>query len=116
MLKMVNFPGDIAKLRKSALRVTTANQAINGLAFLANDIMAEKNKPSCHDVVIGAWTPTEADVAANQLSGYGVITNLFNGGECGHGLDKRVAKRIGFYERYCGMLGVSTADNLDCYS
>lgn len=41
MLQMVNFPGNIAKLRKSALRVTTANQAINGLPFLANDIMAE---------------------------------------------------------------------------
>lgn len=76
----------------------------------------QKNKPSCHDVVIGAWTPTEADVAANRLSGYVVITNVINGGECGHGLDKRVAERIGFFERYCGMLGVSTGDNLDCYS
>ncbi|RWR90610.1 chitinase 1 isoform X3 [Cinnamomum micranthum f. kanehirae] len=72
-------------------------------------------KPSCHDVITGSWTPSDADRAAGRLPGYGVITNIINGGlECGKGIDSRVADRIGFYERYCDILGVSYGDNLDC--
>ncbi|XP_072969394.1 chitinase 1-like [Typha angustifolia] len=74
-------------------------------------------KPSSHDVITGQWTPSAADVSANRLPGYGVITNIINGGlECGHGQDSRVEDRIGFYKRYCDILGVSYGDNLDCYS
>ncbi|GLT60102.1 hypothetical protein SLA2020_328850 [Shorea laevis] len=75
------------------------------------------NKPSSHDVIIGAWTPSAADTAAGRVPGYGVITNIINGGlECGIGTDSRVANRIGFYQRYCDELGVSYGDNLDCYN
>ncbi|XXG59968.1 hypothetical protein AAC387_Pa04g1963 [Persea americana] len=31
-------------------------------------------KPSCHDVITGRWTPSDADRAAGRLPGYGVIT------------------------------------------
>ncbi|XP_062177228.1 endochitinase-like [Alnus glutinosa] len=73
------------------------------------------NKPSSHDVIIGKWTPSAADRSAGRVSGYGVITNIINGGlECGKGADSRVADRIGFYKRYCDILGVSYGDNLDC--
>ncbi|KAH0687854.1 hypothetical protein KY290_019511 [Solanum tuberosum] len=72
-------------------------------------------KPSCHDVITGKWQPSNADQAANRLPGFGVITNIINGGmECGHGNDNRVQDRIGFYRRYCGILGVSPGNNLDC--
>jgi chitinase len=72
-------------------------------------------KPSCHAVMTGQWTPSAADTAAGRLPGYGVVTNIINGGlECGHGADSRVADRIGFYKRYCDLLGVSYGDNLDC--
>ncbi|KAH0673823.1 hypothetical protein KY290_019509 [Solanum tuberosum] len=71
-------------------------------------------KPSCHDVIIGRWNPSAGDRAANRLPGFGVITNIINGGlECGRGNDNRVQDRIGFYRRYCGILGVSPGDNLD---
>ncbi|RWR90607.1 chitinase 1 [Cinnamomum micranthum f. kanehirae] len=41
-------------------------------------------KPSCHDVITGGWTPSDADRAAGRLPGYGVITNIINGRmECG---------------------------------
>ncbi|CAL9116653.1 unnamed protein product [Musa acuminata var. zebrina] len=74
-------------------------------------------KPSCHDVITGSWTPSNADRAAGRLPGYGVTTNIINGGlECGKGYDARVADRIGFYKRYCDLLGVSYGDNLDCYN
>ncbi|KAH0722855.1 hypothetical protein KY290_006617 [Solanum tuberosum] len=72
-------------------------------------------KPSCHDVIIGRWQPSNADQAANRLPGFDVITNIINGGlECGHGNDNRVQDRNGFYKRYCGILGVSPGKNLDC--
>ncbi|CAA7391524.1 unnamed protein product [Spirodela intermedia] len=74
-------------------------------------------KPSSHDVITGRWTPSAADVAAGRQPGYGVITNIINGGlECGRGPDGRVADRIGFYNRYCNILGVSPGANLDCYN
>ncbi|TVU12884.1 hypothetical protein EJB05_46550, partial [Eragrostis curvula] len=72
-------------------------------------------KPSSHDVITGQWRPSAADQAAGRVPGYGVITNIINGGlECGHGADNRVADRIGFYQRYCQILGVSPGANLDC--
>ncbi|GJN14276.1 hypothetical protein PR202_gb01078 [Eleusine coracana subsp. coracana] len=73
------------------------------------------NKPSCHAVITGEWRPSPADNAAGRVPGYGVITNIINGGlECGHGSDPRVADRIGFYKRYCDVFGIGYGDNLDC--
>ena len=72
-------------------------------------------KPSCHAVVTGQWAPSPADTAAGRLPGYGVVTNIINGGlECGHGADSRVADRIGFYKRYCDLLGVTYGNNVGC--
>ncbi|OAY52213.1 endochitinase [Manihot esculenta] len=74
-------------------------------------------KPSCHDVITGKWSPSPADSAAGRVPGYGLITNIINGGfECGKGPDWRVEDRIGFYKRYCDILGVDYGDNLDCNS
>nr|AUN87456.1 chitinase [Camellia fraterna] len=76
-------------------------------------------KPSCHDVIIANWTPTQDDQDAGRVPGYGVITNILNGGlESGRGHDTRVEDRIGFYQRYCSdeLFEVSTGDNLDCYN
>ncbi|XP_018818458.2 endochitinase-like [Juglans regia] len=78
----------------------------------------QEKKPSSHDVIIGNWTPSAADKSAGRVPGYGVITNIINGGiECGgHAADESVADRIGFYKRYCDAFEVSTGDNLDCYN
>ncbi|XP_059623392.1 endochitinase-like [Cornus florida] len=74
-------------------------------------------KPSCHDVITGKWTPSAADNAAGRVPGYGVITNIINGGiECGKGENAQVQDRIGFYKRYCDILGVGYGNNLDCYN
>jgi basic endochitinase B len=74
-------------------------------------------KPSCHDVILGNWTPMAADTAAGRVPGYGVITNIINGGlECGMGPNAANVDRIGYYKRYCDMLGVGYGDNLDCYT
>nr|GEZ43550.1 chitin-binding, type 1 [Tanacetum cinerariifolium] len=75
------------------------------------------NKPSSHDVITGRWSPSAADRSAGRVSGYGVITNIINGGlECGKGRNDKVEDRIGFYRRYCSILGVSPGNNLDCYN
>ncbi|KAI9107396.1 hypothetical protein K1719_021433 [Acacia pycnantha] len=73
-------------------------------------------KPSCHDVITGRWTPSAADVAAGRLPGYGVVTNIIIGGlECGKGPDSTVDEnRIGYFKRYCDMLGLGYGDNLNC--
>jgi hypothetical protein len=75
----------------------------------------QANKPSSHDVIIGKWTPSAADRSAGRVLGYGVITNIINGGlEYGKGPNPKAADRIGFYKRYCGIFGLSFGDNLDC--
>lgn len=79
--------------------------------------MTPRNNKSCHAVNIGQWTPTAVDVAARRVTGYGMITNIINGGvECGIGPDPKVVDRIGFYRRYCDALAVSYGNNLDCYN
>ncbi|GFY87818.1 basic chitinase [Actinidia rufa] len=75
------------------------------------------NKPSSHNVIIGGWSPSPADRSAGRVPGYGVITNIINGGlECGKGQNDKVANRIGFYKRYCDIFGVGYGNNLDCYN
>ncbi|KAK4781125.1 hypothetical protein SAY87_017231 [Trapa incisa] len=72
-------------------------------------------KPSCHNVITGQWTPSSADTAAGRVPGYGLLTNIINGGiECGKPTPPQVIDRIGFYKRYCDLLGVSYGSNLDC--
>eukprot|EP00258_Populus_trichocarpa_P002045 XP_002301555.2 chitinase 10 [Populus trichocarpa] len=72
-------------------------------------------KPSCHNVMIGKYKPTAASVAANRTAGYGLVTNIINGGlECGIPNDARVNDRIGFFQRYAALFNVSTGPNLDC--
>jgi chitinase len=76
----------------------------------------EGGKPSCHDVMIGAWTPTARDSAAGRVPGFGATTNIINGGlECGSGAIKaQEADRIGYYQRYASLFGVTVGDNLSC--
>nr|AGO20704.3 pathogenesis related protein 3 [Malus domestica] len=88
----------------------------------------QKNKPSSHDVITGRWSPSSADTSASRVPGYGVITNIINGGhECGKGqvdsMNNIVSHYlgllvgIGVYSedtvRYCKL---SWGDNLDCYN
>ncbi|RDY13062.1 hypothetical protein CR513_02065, partial [Mucuna pruriens] len=61
---------------------------------------AQGNKPSCHDVIIGRWTPSSADHQHNQR-----WTRMRTRTGCS-----------GFYRKYCQILGVSPGDNLDCYT
>ncbi|XP_074268866.1 putative inactive chitinase-like protein LaCIC [Silene latifolia] len=79
---------------------------------------AQPPKPSCHVVMIGQWQPTPADEAGGRAAGYGLLTNIINGGlECNIPTpDPRVEDRIGFYKRYCDIFGIGYGENLDCYN
>ncbi|KAL0541727.1 hypothetical protein IC582_021782 [Cucumis melo] len=75
----------------------------------------QKPKPSCHDVMVGQYVPTKADIEANRTAGYGLVTNIINGGlECGIANDARVNDRIGYFQRYAKLFNVDTGPNLDC--
>ncbi|KAK0581933.1 hypothetical protein LWI29_019728 [Acer saccharum] len=94
----------------------TTNAVISFKSALWFWMTPQSPKPSCHDVITGKWQPSAADQSAGRVTGYGVITNIINGGiECGHGKDSSVDDRIGYYKRYCDILGVGYGNNLDCY-
>ncbi len=75
-------------------------------------------KPSAHSAIIETWAPSAADKANNRWPGFGVITNIINGGgECGDGSETRTGpqSRMGYYARFAKYLGVSQGRNVDCY-
>jgi hypothetical protein len=72
-------------------------------------------KPSCHDVMTGKWVPNQLDINAGRKPGFGMTTNVINGGlECGYTTPQKVLNRIGYYTTYTNYLGVSAGDNLEC--
>jgi len=76
---------------------------------------AQSPKPSCHDVMTGQFTPSQADVTAHRQPGFGLTIDIINGGiECGYARSASVTDRLGFYARFTSILGVSQGSNLDC--
>ncbi|XP_052197805.1 endochitinase-like [Diospyros lotus] len=76
-------------------------------------VTPQGGKPSPHDVMTGRWTPSADDISAGRLPGFGLVTNIFSSWACGRG-EPVEDHWIGFYKRYCDILGVSYGDNLDC--
>lgn len=67
-------------------------------------------KLNCHDVMIpGKWTPTALQQASGLKPGFGATVVIINGGiECGSGQENtKVLNRIGHFQRYTGIKGVS---------
>merc|ERR1719359_1607512 len=65
--------------------------------------------------MVDKWQPTPTDIAGNRLPGYGVVTNIINGGlECNRPGDSRVEDRVKFYQRFAQILNVSTGEKLYC--
>ncbi|XP_020598225.1 chitinase 10-like [Phalaenopsis equestris] len=76
---------------------------------------ARGEKPSCHDVMVGQFIPSATDLANNRTAGFGLVTNIINGGlECGIPDDPRANNRIGYYKRYARIFNVDVGPNLDC--
>ena len=72
-------------------------------------------KPSAHDVMVGTWQPSAQDEALGRLPGFGMTTNIINGGlECAQPGNIKVEDRVGFFERYTGMLATDMGENVYC--
>ncbi|HEY0134731.1 MAG TPA: glycoside hydrolase family 19 protein [Nannocystis sp.] len=76
---------------------------------------AQAPKPSAHDVMVGAWQPSAEDQAKGRTPGFGMTINIINGGlECGQPTSAKVEDRVGFYDRFTGMLAVDMGPALYC--
>lgn len=68
--------------------------------------------------MIGKFTPTAADNKAKRVAGFGLTTNIINGGlECGSAYPTNKLKhddRVAYYTRYVGLFGVTVGDNPSC--
>ena len=72
-------------------------------------------KPSAHDVMAGNWIPSPQDEAAGRVPGFGMTTNIINGGlECNQPTGASVEDRVGFFTRYVDLLGTDVGQNLYC--
>jgi len=69
-------------------------------------------KPSIHDVASGYFIPTNADAGAGITDGFGVTTNIINGGlECGKGYeDTKSQYRIDTYKSFLIHFGLPAED------
>ncbi|XP_057957965.1 basic endochitinase-like [Malania oleifera] len=77
-------------------------------------MVAHEPKPSLHDVMVGNWTPSDNDLSVGRVPGFGLTTNIVNGGiECGYPSEQE-QDRIQHYKRCCEILGVDPGDNLSC--
>ncbi len=74
-------------------------------------------KPSAHDVMVGNWIPSAQDTAQGRVPGFGMTTNIINGGiECNQPTTPAVEDRVGFFMRYAPMLSTTVGANLYCDS
>jgi len=64
-------------------------------------------KPSAHDVMTGNWKPSASDLKSGYQPGFGMTTNIINGGiECNKGDGQTAMKdRIGFYNHFLKLFG-----------
>ena len=72
-------------------------------------------KPSAHDVMAGNWVPSAQDEQLGRLPGFGMTTNIINGGlECNQPTNAKVEDRVGFFDRYTQLLGTDMGENIYC--
>ncbi|KAG6412601.1 hypothetical protein SASPL_125284 [Salvia splendens] len=95
--------------------IVSNNSVISWKTALWFWMTEQKPKPSCHNVMVGRYVPSELDRAANRTAGFGLVTNIINGGiECGVPTSASVLDRIGYFQRYAAIFNVTTGPNLDC--
>ncbi|HAY3561451.1 chitinase [Elizabethkingia meningoseptica] len=106
------------------------NVLLKNPALLANDnvlsfasaiwfwMTPQYPKPSCHDVMIGKWTPTEKDKEGGRTPGFGATVNIINGGiECGQqNTQPKTKYRYEYYQYFCKYFKVNPGENISCSS
>lgn len=76
-------------------------------------IQPQPPKPSMQAVIDGSWQPNDADKANGLVPGFGVTTQIINGGvECGGSTEMaQTQNRISYYKEFAKQLGVPIADD-----
>lgn len=70
-------------------------------------------KPSMLHVIDGTWQPNSEDIANGLTKGFGVTTQIINGGvECGGSVEvQQSVNRIDYYRNFAAYLNVTIADS-----
>jgi len=73
-------------------------------------------KPSMLGVIEGDWTPSGTDKIRGLRLGFGLTTNIINGGiECGKGSETQQARNRGeYYKEFAAYLNVQVVGDLGC--
>jgi len=76
---------------------------------------AQSPKPSCHDVMVGNWEPSDSDSGKGREPGFGMTTNIINGGlECNKPTPQKVENRVNYYLTYIEELQTTAGNALYC--
>ena len=73
-------------------------------------------KPSMLGVVEGDWKPNQSDLRSGLRVGFGLTTNIINGGiECGKGTETQQARnRVDYFRNFAKFLRVEVMGELGC--
>lgn len=73
-------------------------------------------KPSCHNIIVGKWVPTDDDIQKGRLPGFGATVNVINGGvECGKISEQpKTLYCYKYFQFFCNYFHVPTGDNISC--
>lgn len=101
--------GDIRVLLDSPDRV--AESWLNLASAIFFFVYPQPPKPSMLHVIDGTWQPNAHDLAKGLTPGFGVTTNIINGGvECGGSQEKAQSlNRMAYFEKHAGALSVPIA-------
>ena len=77
---------------------------------------AQFPKPSCHDIMVGKWVPTNDDIQKGRSSGFGATVNVINGGvECGNAHEQqKTLYRYKYFQFFCSYFQVRPGENISC--
>lgn len=99
--------GDASVLLNNPEKV--ADSWLNIASAIFFFVYPQPPKPSMLHVVDGTWEPNEQDLGNNLVRGFGVTTQIINGGiECGGTRESQQSQnRIRYFESFANFLGLS---------
>ncbi|SNY65424.1 Chitodextrinase [Enterobacter sp. CC120223-11] len=103
--------GDVNKLLKEPWLV--ADTWLNLASAIFFYVQPQPPKPSMQAVIDGSWQPNGADKASGLVPGFGVTTQIINGGvECGGTVEvAQSLNRIEYYKAFAEQLGVPVPES-----
>ncbi len=103
--------GDVSTLLNNPEQVADTWYNLASAVFFY--VYPQTPKPSMLHVVDGTWVPNQNDIDNGLTNGFGVTTNIINGGvECGGSTEiAQSLNRITYYTEFSNYFGLSIADD-----